>query len=199
MIKTQKIMSPQFPAGECNLRLSVYQSAVNGVDYLSMCLESKDTERSNSGVERSCWCLFRMSGLNQVQGKSHVHRDSYGRFAADSKSGDNTSLGWNDYMKMDDFVGDEQGFVVGDTAVFSASFYVIRESATFSKSTSLSTSVKQPHHHRSSKLSGDTFQGKFVWKIENFTKLKDLLKKRKITGLCIKSRRFQVHQTKKSF
>ncbi len=35
-------------------------------------------------------------------------------------------------------------------------------------------------------------QGKFVWKIENFTKLKDLLKKRKITGLCIKSRRFQV-------
>lgn len=25
MIKTQKIMSPAFPAGECNLRLSVYQ------------------------------------------------------------------------------------------------------------------------------------------------------------------------------
>lgn len=35
-------------------------------------------------------------------------------------------------------------------------------------------------------------QGKFTWKIENFTKLKDLLKKRKITSLCIKSRRFQV-------
>ena len=39
---------------------------------------------------------------------------------------------------------------------------------------------------------GDTFQGKFTWKIEHFTKLKELLKKRKITGLCIKSRRFQV-------
>ena len=35
-------------------------------------------------------------------------------------------------------------------------------------------------------------QGKFTWKIENFTKLKDLLKKRKITSLCIKSRRFPV-------
>ncbi|KAH0989546.1 hypothetical protein GBA52_001029 [Prunus armeniaca] len=39
MIKTQKIMSPVFPAGECNLRISVYQSSVNGVEYLSMCLE----------------------------------------------------------------------------------------------------------------------------------------------------------------
>jgi len=39
---------------------------------------------------------------------------------------------------------------------------------------------------------GDGHHGKFVWRIENFTRLKDLLKKRKITGLCIKSRRFQV-------
>ena len=31
-----------------------------------------------------------------------------------------------------------------------------------------------------------------MWKIEHFTRLKELLKKRKITGLCIKSRRFQV-------
>ncbi|KAL2471897.1 TRAF-like family protein [Abeliophyllum distichum] len=34
--------------------------------------------------------------------------------------------------------------------------------------------------------------GKFTWRIENFTRLKDLLKKRKITGLCVKSRRFQI-------
>jgi hypothetical protein len=39
---------------------------------------------------------------------------------------------------------------------------------------------------------GELFHGKFTWRIENFTKLKELLKKRKITGLCIKSRRFQV-------
>ena len=31
-----------------------------------------------------------------------------------------------------------------------------------------------------------------MWRIEHFTRLKDLLKKRKITGLCIKSRRFNV-------
>lgn len=36
----------------------------------------------------------------------------------------------------------------------------------------------------------DNYKGKFVWKIENFNKLKELLKKRKLAGLCIKSRKF---------
>ena len=36
MIKAQKIMSPVFTAGECSLRLSVYQSSVGAVDYMSM-------------------------------------------------------------------------------------------------------------------------------------------------------------------
>ena len=36
------------------------------------------------------------------------------------------------------------------------------------------------------------FQGKFLWRIEHFTRLKELLKKRKITGMCVKSRCFQV-------
>ncbi|KAF2287241.1 hypothetical protein GH714_039425 [Hevea brasiliensis] len=132
MIKTQKIMSPVFPAGECNLRISVYQSSVNGQDYLSMCLESKDTEKTVVS-DRSCWCLFRMSVLNQKPGSNHMHRDSYGRFAADNKTGDNTSLGWNDYMKMSDFVGPDSGFLVDDTAVFSTSFHVIKEFSSFSK------------------------------------------------------------------
>ncbi|MCO5581700.1 hypothetical protein L7F22_035589 [Adiantum nelumboides] len=184
MIKTQKIMSPVFPAGECNLRLSVYQSSVSGIEYLSMCLESKDTEKSVS-MERSCWCLFRMSVLNQKAGQNHMHRDSYGRFAGDNKSGDNTSLGWNDYMKMTDFIGAEMGYLVDDTAVFSASFHVIKEASTFPKSAGSMSG-------RAGAKKSDGHQGKFVWKIENFTKLKDLLKKRKITGLCIKSRRFQV-------
>ncbi|KAI5073759.1 hypothetical protein GOP47_0011772 [Adiantum capillus-veneris] len=157
MIKTQKIMSPVFPAGECNLRLSVYQSSVSGIEYLSMCLESKDTEKSAS-MERSCWCLFRMSVLNQKAGQNHMHRDSYGA---------------------------EMGYLVDDTAVFSASFHVIKESSTFPKSVGSMSG-------RAGAKKSDGHQGKFVWKIENFTKLKDLLKKRKITGLCIKSRRFQV-------
>ncbi|XP_073050755.1 uncharacterized protein [Primulina eburnea] len=189
MIKTQKIMSPVFPAGECNLRISVYQSVVNGVEYLSMCLESKDTEKNSMVSDRSCWCLFRMSVLNQKVGggTNHVHRDSYGRFAADNKSGDNTSLGWNDYTKMEDFLGPESGFLVEDTAVFSTSFHVIKELSSFSKSGTLIGGKNGANTRKS-----DGFVGKFIWRIENFTRLKDLLKKRKITGLCIKSRRFQI-------
>ncbi|CAJ1973698.1 unnamed protein product [Sphenostylis stenocarpa] len=187
MIKTQKIMSPVFPAGECNLRISVYQSSVNGVEYLSMCLESKDTDKSVVLSDRSCWCLFRMSVLNQKPGSNHMHRDSYGRFAADNKSGDNTSLGWNDYMKMSDFIGVDSGFLVDDTAVFSTSFHVIKEFSSFSKNGSVIAGRSGSGARKS-----DGHIGKFTWRIENFTRLKDLLKKRKITGLCIKSRRFQI-------
>uniref|UniRef100_A0A2P2JRG2 Uncharacterized protein MANES_16G123500 n=2 Tax=Rhizophora mucronata TaxID=61149 RepID=A0A2P2JRG2_RHIMU len=186
MVKTQKIMSPVFPAGECNLRISVYQSSVNGQDYLSMCLESKDTEKTVAS-DRSCWCLFRMSVLNQKPGFNHMHRDSYGRFAADNKSGDNTSLGWNDYMKMLDFYGLDTGFLVDDTAVFSTSFHVIKEFNSFSKNGGLIGGRNMSGARKS-----DGHMGKFTWRIENFTRLKDLLKKRKITGLCIKSRRFQI-------
>ncbi|XP_050220361.1 uncharacterized protein LOC126670630 [Mercurialis annua] len=186
MIKTQKIMSPVFPAGECNLRISVYQSSVNGHDYLSMCLESKDTEKTVAS-DRSCWCLFRMSVLNQKPGSNHMHRDSYGRFAADNKTGDNTSLGWNDFMKMCDFVGTESGFLVDDTAVFSTSFHVIKEFSSFSKNGGLIGGRSGSGVRKS-----DGHMGKFTWRIENFTRLKDILKKRKITGLCIKSRRFQI-------
>ncbi|CAL9091809.1 unnamed protein product [Musa acuminata var. zebrina] len=197
MIRTQKIMSPVFPAGDCNLRISVYQSSVAGADHLSMCLESKDTEKtavatagpSAPALERSCWCLFRMSVLNQRPGLNHVHRDSYGRFAADNKSGDNTSLGWNDYMRMEDFVGPDAGFLVDDTAVFSTSFHVIRESSNFTKNFG---PVLGSSGGRGVARKSDGHFGKFTWRIENFTKLKDLLKKRKITGLCIKSRRFQI-------
>ncbi|MQL85323.1 hypothetical protein Taro_017837 [Colocasia esculenta] len=202
MIKTQKIMSPVFPAGECNLRISVYQSSVAGQEYLSMCLESKDTEKSLLPSDRSCWCLFRMSVLIQRPpggsggGGGHVHRDSYGRFAADNKGGDNTSLGWNDFMKMSDFVAAENGYLVDDTVVFSASFHVIKESSNFSKSVSYGGGLALGGSGRGGGGSGARKSegnfGKFTWRIENFTRLKDLLKKRKITGLCVKSRRFQI-------
>ncbi|XP_010474458.1 PREDICTED: uncharacterized protein LOC104753989 [Camelina sativa] len=186
MIKTQKIMSPVFPAGECNLRISVYQSVVNSQEYISMCLESKETEKTLVS-DRSCWCLFRMSALNQKPGCTHMHRDSYGRFAADNKSGDNTSLGWNDYMKMSDFMNPEAGFLLDDMAVFSTSFHVIKEFSSFTKNGGLVGGRNGPGARKS-----DGHMGKFTWRIENFTRLKDLLKKRKITGLCIKSKRFQI-------
>ena len=41
MIRVQKVMSPPFPAGDCSLRISVYQSTVGGKEHLSLCLESK--------------------------------------------------------------------------------------------------------------------------------------------------------------
>ncbi|KAI4379757.1 hypothetical protein MLD38_006011 [Melastoma candidum] len=193
MIKTQKIMSPVFPAGECNLRISVYQSTVNLVEYLSMCLESKDTEKASTTAmllsDRTCWCLFRMSVLNQKPGLNHIHRDSYGRFAADNKSGDNTSLGWNDFMKMTEFLGLDSGFLVDDTVVFSTSFHVIKEFSSFSKNGGFFGSGR---NIGGNVRKSDGHMGKFTWRIENFTRLKDILKKRKITGLCIKSRRFQI-------
>ncbi|CAG9460218.1 unnamed protein product [Pedinophyceae sp. YPF-701] len=191
MIRTQKIMSPLFPASECNLRLSVYQSVVAGSDHLSMCLESKDGERANV-PEKTCWCLFRMTVHNQEDPKKHMHRDSYGRFTSDSASGDNSSLGWNDYMPMSQFLDPSLGYLVGQTAVFAASFHIIKETCNFLR---VAPSLGPPGSTRAkAKLvaGGETFQGKFMWRVENFNKLKDILKKRKITGLCIKSRRFQV-------
>ncbi|GMH39219.1 hypothetical protein BSKO_07117 [Bryopsis sp. KO-2023] len=190
MIKTQKIMSPTFPAGDCCLQMSVYQLTVEGTDYLSLCLESKDPDKSEVG-ERTCWSLFRISMLNQQAGQ-HRHRDSYGRFTADSESGDNTSLGWNEYMKMSEFTDESNGYLVDNTAVFQVTYHVLMEQSSFSRLLDRANGSMHLAKRKGSNFGGDHYQGKFVWKIENFTRLKEMLRKRKITGLCIKSRRFQV-------
>ena len=52
----------------------------------------------------------------QAAGGKHLHRDSFGRFAADSKTGDNTSLGWNDFMTMASFTDPEQVCDCGQSA-----------------------------------------------------------------------------------
>lgn len=82
-------------------------------------------------------------------------------------------------------------YLVDDAASFCATFYIIRETSAFTKAPPL---LGRGAHHGNPKkaAAGECFQGKFVWRIEQFTRLKDLLKKRKITGLCIKSRRFAV-------
>ncbi|CAO2039635.1 unnamed protein product [Urochloa humidicola] len=211
MIRTQKIMSPAFfPAAasaggsDCGLRISIYQSNVSGADHLSVCLESKETvvhvasgssasalpqSSAGSGVpdgDRGCWCLFRISILNQ-SGGSHIHKDSYGRFGAD-----NASLGWGDYIKMDEFLAADSGYLVDGAVVFSASVHVIKESNSFTRSLPMVLGIGGAGGGRAGARKSDGHFGKFVWRIENFTRLKELLKKRKITGLCIKSRRFQV-------
>ncbi|KAG7567707.1 MATH/TRAF domain [Arabidopsis thaliana x Arabidopsis arenosa] len=182
MMKSQKITSPIFVAGECYLRIGVYQSVVNEQEYLSMCLDSSDTEKTVLS-DKSSWCLFSMSALNQKPGCTHMNRESYGRFAADNRSGDNTSVGWNDYMKMSDFVNPKAGFLVDDAAVFSTSFHVIKE---FNSLTRTGGLIGGRNGTRNGQI------GKFTWTIENFTRLVDLLEKRKVTGLCIKSKRFQI-------
>ncbi|KAF7079512.1 hypothetical protein CFC21_083732 [Triticum aestivum] len=212
MIRTQKIMSPAFfPAAaaaggsDCGLRISVYQSNVSGAEHLSVCLEGKEpvvqatsassasalaATSAGSGVpdaDRGCWCLFRVSILNQKPGGSHIHRDSYGRFGADS-----ASLGWGDYLKMDEFLAADGGYLFDGAVVFNASVHVIKESNSFTRSLPPVAGISGAGGGRSGTRKSDGHFGKFVWRIENFTRLKELLKKRKITGLCIKSRRFQV-------
>jgi len=94
--------------------------------------------------------------------------------------------------------------------VFAASYHIIKESASFSRQDRGQRSrgaLKAAKAGAGSGAGGglgggaggagaggggETFQGRFTWRIEHFTRLKDLLKKRKITGLCIKSRRFSV-------
>lgn len=153
----QKIMSPVFAAGDCSLRLSVYQSLVHDADHLSMCLESKDAEKP-SAAERSCWCLFRMSvQSHKEKGGSHMLRDSYGRFSGDAKTGDNMSLGWNDYMRMSDFLDPAQGYVSeDDTAVFCASFHIIREHASFTRHVDRAPALVK--RHKAGNQSGDSYQ-----------------------------------------
>ncbi|XP_062219641.1 uncharacterized protein LOC133919293 isoform X2 [Phragmites australis] len=212
MIRTQKIMSPAFfPAAasaggsDCGLRISVYQSNVAGADHLSVCLESKEpvvqaasgssasalaSSGAGNGVpdgDRGCWCLFRISILNQRSGGSHIHKDSYGRFSAD-----NASLGWGDYIKMDEFLAADSGYLVDGAVMFSASVHVIKESNSFTRSLPMVVGIGSAGGGRAGARKSDGHFGKFVWRIESFTRLKELLKKRKITGLCIKSRRFQV-------
>eukprot|EP00891_Asterochloris_glomerata_P002316 jgi/Astpho2/2316/e_gw1.00043.1.1_t len=189
-IRTQKIMSPSFPAGECSLRLCLYQSVISGTDHLSICLESKDTEKSGT-VERSCWCLFRLVLVAEGPGSQPLYRDSYGRFAADSKTGDNTSLGWNDFITMEEFSDPANGYVQDDTVTLTATFNVINESSSFGRSLDKGLPAGKARL-KAKATTGDVFEGKFSWKVEQFTKLKELLKKRKITGLCIKSKRFIV-------
>lgn len=85
----------------------------------------------------------------------------------------------------------ETGYMQDDTATFTAAFHVIKETCTFSRSLERIGSKARVVKSKSVST-GENFQGKFVWKIEHFTRLKDILKKRKITGLCVKSKRFTV-------
>ncbi|OMO57699.1 TRAF-like protein [Corchorus olitorius] len=84
---------------------------------------------------------------------------------------------------MLDFIGSDKGFVVDDTVVFTVSFNAIKE-CNISVSAGLRNSIVSKK--------GDTYIGRYTWKIGNFTRLKDILKKKKMKGVFLKSRKFQI-------
>ncbi|KAJ4765159.1 TRAF-like family protein [Rhynchospora pubera] len=187
-LKTQRVISPVFPAGtdsDSGLKLSIYQSVGTGGNHLSICLESKEdntTKCASSNAEPGCWILFRVTVMNQDSGGSNFNKDSYGRFGVDG-----VSLGWTEFMKMDEFLGTgskKSSYLVDGCAVFNVSYHVIKE-------TSVVVNKGVP---RGNCKGGDGggYYGKFTWRIGGFARLKEVLKKRKITGICIKSKKFQV-------
>ena len=182
IFKTQKLVSPYFQVGECSVQICIYRSYVNRIEYLSMCLEGKEYT-----AERNCWCLFRVSVLNQKPGLNQFYKESYGRFDPDTNGRDVCSLGWVDYMKMSQFLESGNGFFVDGAVLFSASFHTIKEIFYFTKNGGI-----LPGRGASVARKSDGYTGKFTWKIENFTKLKDLLKRKRIKNLCITSRKFQI-------
>lgn len=187
MIKTQKLFSSVFQIGEVEVHVNVHKTKVNEVEHLSLSLEVDDFEAHKCArcatLGRSSWCLFRISVLNQRPALDHMHRDSFGRFNWVSSNGDNKTLGWTDYMKMSDFVGSDKGFLVDDTVVFTVSFNALKESAITVSAGLRNTCVIKKC---------DTYVGKYSWKIENFTRLKDILKKKKMKGVFASSRKFQI-------
>jgi hypothetical protein len=186
-LKTQRVISPVFPANndcDAGLKLSIYESAgiSAGSNHLSVCLESKEdsTTKSISSSVEPGWILFRFTVMNQIPGGSNFSKDSHGRFGVDGES-----LGWTEFMKIDDFLGTGSkgsSYVVDGCVVFNVSYHVIKE-------TSVVVNKGVPRGN----CKGDGgYYGKLTWRIGGFTKLKEMLKKRKITGVCIKSKKFQV-------
>ncbi|KAI7979586.1 hypothetical protein LOK49_Contig297G00001 [Camellia lanceoleosa] len=106
--------------------------------------------------------MFRMLAVNQNSSHESIHRDSHG-------IGETERIGWIDFMEFSRFIEPNKGFLVhdddddDDTVVFSVSFLVIKES------------IEDPKKHLLPHKP-DLYPNQYVWKIENFTRLKDRLK-----------------------
>ncbi|KAJ6912901.1 LOW QUALITY PROTEIN: hypothetical protein NC651_015381 [Populus alba x Populus x berolinensis] len=188
MVKTQKIISSAFRVWEAYLGVNLSKSMVNGAENLSLFLEIKDIEKNPELL-----CLFRISVLSQKPGVSHVSREYYGWFGG----GGDTSLGWTEFMKISDFF--DEGYVVDDNVLISVSFNAIQESSFSFRIEGVSSCkgmINCGYLGGKSKYGlvkrCDDYTGKIIWKIENFSRLKDILKKKKMKGLCVKSRRFRI-------
>ncbi|KAG4141021.1 hypothetical protein ERO13_D06G052600v2 [Gossypium hirsutum] len=177
MIETrQQMSSAVFLLGRGFAHISASTTKVNGVECLSLFLEANEMHTCPKcmGHNKPSWCLFRISVLSQKAWRSHMHKDSYGRLNKTTPA-----LGWNDYMKISDLIGPNNGFVMNNTVEFTVSFKAIKDSAAV-----LTSGFK--------KFGAFNKSGSCTWKIENFTRLKDILKNEKMMGVSVESSKFQV-------
>ena len=72
---------------------------------------------------------------------------------------------------MSDFVAPETSYLVDDIIVFSASFHMIKESSSFTKNSGGLTGGRE------NAMKSNGYLGKFTWRLENFTRSKDILEK----------------------
>ncbi|TYI76222.1 hypothetical protein E1A91_D06G061400v1 [Gossypium mustelinum] len=177
MIETrQQMSSAVFLLGRGFAHISASTTKVNGVECLSLFLEANEMHTCPKcmGHNKPSWCLFRISVLSQKAWRSHMHKDSYGRLNKTTPA-----LGWTDYMKISDLIGPNNGFVMNNTVEFTVSFKAIKDSAAV-----LTSGFK--------KFGAFNKSGSCTWKIENFTRLKDILKNEKMMGVSVESSKFQV-------
>ncbi|TYH65591.1 hypothetical protein ES332_D06G066300v1 [Gossypium tomentosum] len=165
MIETrQQMSSAVFLLGRGFAHISASTTKVNGMHTCPKCM----------GHNKPSWCLFRISVLSKKAWRSHMHKDSYGRLNKTTPA-----LGWTDYMKISDLIGPNNGFVMNNTVEFTVSFKAIKDSAAV-----LTSGFK--------KFGAFNKSGSCTWKIENFTRLKDILKNEKMMGVSVESSKFQV-------
>ncbi|MBA0661566.1 hypothetical protein Goklo_005844 [Gossypium klotzschianum] len=177
MIETrQQMSSAVFLLGRGFAHISASTTKVNGVECLSLFLEANEMHTCPKcmGHNKPSWCLFRISVLSQKAWRSHMHKDLYGRLNKTTPA-----LGWTDYMKISDLIGPNNGFVMNNTVEFTVSFKAIKDSSAV-----LTSGFK--------KFGAFNKSGSCTWKIENFTRLKDILKNEKMIGVSVESSKFQV-------
>ncbi|KAA3476879.1 TRAF-like family protein [Gossypium australe] len=172
----QQMSSAVFLLGRGFAHISASTTKVNGVECLSLFLEANQMHTCPKcmGHNKPSWCLFCISVLSQKAWRSHMHKHSYGRLNKTTPA-----LGWTDYMKISDLIGPNNGFVMNNTVEFTVSFKAIKDSAAV-----LTSGFKE--------FGALNKSGSCTWKIENFTRLKNILKKKKMIGVSVESSKFQI-------
>ncbi|KAI8522847.1 hypothetical protein RHMOL_Rhmol13G0028500 [Rhododendron molle] len=173
MLSSYQLISPAFETGDCIFRIIVRRTKDDSGDCLGLFLDSTETDISKDFYS-NCWILFKLSVVNQTSASQNVYLDFYGRFGGVNKSGDYTEMGQSKCIDWLKFIG--SGFLVDDCAKFVLLIQVIEER--FSQSL--------PLHSRTE------YSDQRLWEIKKFGSLKDTLKKRKVSGLSIKSMRFDI-------